>query len=347
MSEGPIVAPRRSVIAAGLLFLSVATSIGAASFSRFNLDLDLPDVAEYVSVYQGARLSEVPSPYRYRIVVPLLARAAPDLPSWLVREGEDREARSILFRFALINLIGLATAALLLFQLMHAVGFDNLESLLGGLLFLLSFPALTIATLPLVDAWAYAMLAGALYALVRRNHPLLFVLFAIGMFTKETTILVPLAALLLPASRPERARQAACFLPPILAYLAFRAALAPIDPTYSLASTQQFLYDVVVSGKQLRLVDHGIRAFGLLWLLGAYGWLRLRRDDAAHVLIRWAPLVPIVMVIPFLLALHVGRVWFFAFPVVIPLAVAGLLALFRGSWTAPEPAVQPTAPSTS
>jgi hypothetical protein len=40
--------------------------------------------------------------------------------------------------------------------------------------------------------------------------------------------------------------------------------------------------------------------------------------------------VPLVLVVPFLLALNVPRVWFFAFPIVVPLGVLGLRVVVRG-----------------
>jgi hypothetical protein len=40
-------------------------------------------------------------------------------------------------------------------------------------------------------------------------------------------------------------------------------------------------------------------------------------------------LVPIILAIPFALALNVGRVWFLSFPVVIPMAVLGLRRCYR------------------
>jgi hypothetical protein len=51
-------------------------------------------------------------------------------------------------------------------------------------------------------------------------------------------------------------------------------------------------------------------------------WWRRRKE--AGPLIRWGWLVPPILAVPFLFALVLGRVWFFAFPFVIPLAVAGL-----------------------
>ena len=67
--------------------------------------------------------------------------------------------------------------------------------------------------------------------------------------------------------------------------------------------------------------------FGALWLLALYGWWGVRREPT-HPLARWALLVPLILVTPFLLALNVGRIWFYAFPIVIPLSLIGIRALW-------------------
>jgi len=275
------------------------------------------------------------APYRYRVAVPLVARRMPAPPEWIFANPGESAERTMLFRFASLNLIGLALAAWFLFLLMGDLGFSTVEALLGGMLFLCSMPPLTIGTLPLVDAWAYALLAGCLLALLRRQWVALCLLFALGALTKETIFLVPLAALLLPSSRADRLRQALCLAPVLVGYAAFRLALAPPEPLYSLASSRQFGQDLFVSGAQAHLLSRGVRAFGVLWLLALCGWLEvrhLRRDP----LTRWSLLVPLILVVPFVLALNLGRVWFFAFPVIVPLAVRGLATLWRDG-TAPQP----------
>ena len=318
------------MVAVGLLYLSVASSIGALSVTRFDLERSAgPDISEYLAMHRGAALEDVAAPYRYRVVVPYLARAVPAPPEALFTRPADPLERATLFRFAVLNLIGLALAAWFLFLLMAALGFAPPESVIGGVLFLCCLQPLTIGTLPLVDAWAYALLAGCLFAVVRNDLLSLFLLFSVGLFTKETILLVPLASLLLPATRASLLRRLLVFVPALLAYLAFRLLWFPADGLYSLASSRRFAFDLFVSGVHLPLLSRGVRSFGLLWPLALYGWLCLR-GDRAHPLTRWAPLVPVILLIPFVLALNLGRVWFFAFPIVLPLAVIGLSALWNG-----------------
>ena len=327
----------RLLIASFLLFLSVAASIGYLSVARFDLREDAgPDVVRYVEIYRGIDLEEIPPPFRYRLLTPLLARGFPSLPAGLLDPGAGRE-KPIQFRFAAVNLIALAVAALFLFLLMDALAFEPLESLLGGLLFLGSFYPLTRATLPVVEAWTYAFLAGCFFALITRRHLLLFLLFFLGLFNKEAILLVVPAALLLHQPRATRVAQLAVMAPSLVTYFVLRVIVLPPDgPVYSLASTQQYLYDVFVSGVRLPgALTRGAMTFGVLWLLAAYGWTRLR-SDRNHPLVRWSPLIPILLVIPFLLALTVGPVWFLGFPVVIPLSVLGLRAIRQEARLSPE-----------
>src|SRR5262249_59933220 len=71
-------------------------------------------------------------------------------------------------------------------------------------------------------------------------------------------------------------------------------------------------------------VDGGL-AFGLLWILALAGWwtlLRARRWD--HPLLRLTVLIPLALVLPVLLYANIGRLWYLAFPSIIPLALVPL-----------------------
>jgi hypothetical protein len=316
-----------------LLFLSISASIGTLSVSRFRMADAGRDIGQYLEIHRGTPLNEIQPPYRYRVFTPLLARAVPALPEVLLERRDRLEDDSLLFKFAVVNLIALATAALFVLLLMDAMGFGSWEGVVGGLLFLTSFFPLNTATLPLTDAWAYAFLAGSLYALVARRYVLLVVLFSLGLFTKETVLIVPAAALLLKQPRSGRVAQLACFVPGALAYLVFRVFLFPSEAEmYSMESASKFAAEVFGEGDRfIFYMSRGAMAFGVLWIAAAYGWAK-NRKRTDHPLIRWSWLAPAIFMIPFVLSLNVGKVWFFAFPIMIPLAVWGLAA-----WIGPDP----------
>ena len=164
----------------------------------------------------------------------------------------------------------------------------------------------------------------ALWLLVERKHIALGVVFLLGLSCKETILLVLPAAALLVSSRDQRVRQAAALLPPALAYILWRSVLwPPPEPLFSVASTQEWLHGLFVTGERFYgNTARAVLAFHLFWIPATMAWWRRRRETGP--LIRWAWLVPPILAAPFLLALVPGRVWFFAFPFVIPLAVAGL-----------------------
>lgn len=145
------------------------------------------------------------------------------------------------------------------------------EGLLGGLVFLTTYHAIKIATLPLIDAWAYAFLAGSFLALIRRRPVLLGLLFGAGIFTKETTLLVIPAALLLGRPRAERLTLVACCLPGLAAYLVFRWVLYPQDwALYSVESARKYLSDTLLTATALPgMVVRELVAFGVLAALRA------------------------------------------------------------------------------
>ena len=119
-----------------LIFLTVAAAAGSLTVTRFELS-DFPDdVSHYVRLYEGASLSDVPGPFRYRILVPMAAAAMPGIPEMFVHDDATRRDRTVLFRFALVNILGLTLAATFVFQIIRQLGMTLFEALTGGLLFL-------------------------------------------------------------------------------------------------------------------------------------------------------------------------------------------------------------------
>ena len=180
----------RTLLTALLLYLSVAVTIASYTVAHVNLSEETgPDVIQYVRMYEGVSLNEIPAPYRYRPLVPWIARLAPTPPASLMTRPENAADKTVRFRFALVNLLGLTCAAGCLFLMMRAMRYSSLECLLGGFLFLTMYFPIRTATLPLVDAWAYAFLAAGLLTLLHPRPLLLGLIFALGIFTKETILL--------------------------------------------------------------------------------------------------------------------------------------------------------------
>jgi hypothetical protein len=223
--------------------------------------------------------------------------------------------------FAVLDLAGLALAAWALCLLLRRLGFSALEGFTGGLLFLASWPVLRFGGAVLVDAWSHAVLAGAAYAVVARRYRLLLLVATVGMLVRETTVFAALLVLVVPAPWSVRLRQLACFVPGVLGYFVLRFVVAPTD-----RFTRQVADVLGWSGLPYTLRELAL-VFGAAGPLLVLGVLRNRRVRALPRALVW--LVPVALVIPFVIASNLARIWFLAFPAVIPLALLGLRALLE------------------
>ncbi len=291
------------------------------------------DVGQYVRIYQGVPMQEIARPWRYRVFTPLMARLVPTPPRSLLRYFDMNADKLVLYHFGMVNLLGLALAGLLMVGFCEALGFTTLEGLLGALLFYTSFPVVNFGGTPMVDAWAYAFLLLGLLAALRGSLAWLLVASLVGMLAKENMLLLVPAVILLGGPRIAVARKLLALLPGLVVYAVFRFALFPGG--YGHPSDPATSWSTLVSRMQQGpywawLLFDGGMAFGLLWLLAGVGAWSLR-DSRHHPLLRLAWLVPGILLTPFVIGTNVGRIWFYAFPALIPLAVAGIRRVFDGA----------------
>jgi hypothetical protein len=314
----------QSIILCFLLFLSIAILAGWARWGGDPVKNPWPDINQYLVAYKNVT-SAVP-PYRYRPWTPLLARMVPAPPERWLDPGIPVERQQIFFRFLIVNVLGLAIAATALRSLASHLTRRELGGWLAALLFIFSFYPLMAGTLPMVEAWSYAWLTLGLLALLKRQHVALAIAISLGLLCKETTLLLLPAALLLPSNRKQRFEQALTLLLPTAGYLLFRRfGFPPSAPLYSVASTGSWLRQLFVTGEILpNHLKQMLAVFHLLWI-PALGALWQRRHDKSDLLVRWSLLIPIILAVPILFALVLGRVWFFAFPFLLPLAAVGIL----------------------
>jgi len=291
------------------------------------------DVGQYVRMYQGVPLEQIARPFRYRVFTPLLARAVPPVPQPLLRYFDVDADKLVKYHFGIANLLGLTAAGLLMVALCQSLGFAALEGLLAAFLFYTSFPVVNSAGTPMVDAWAHAFLLLGLVAALRGSLAWLFVASLVGMLAKETTLLLVPAVLLLGGPPRAMARKLLALLPGVAAYAVFRFVLYPggyghAGDTGTAAAN--LVWRLTHGPYWAWILFEAVTAFGLLWLLAAVGAWSLR-GPGRHPLLRLAWLVPAVLLVPFLIGSNIGRIWFYAFPAVIPLAVAGIRRLLEGS----------------
>ena len=302
--------------------LSASVSITFFGIAKYDLsDPATTDVHQYIAIYNGEDLGDIAKPFRYRFVVPEIARIVPSPPSALAWDSAITGDQIVKFKFGIVNIIALIVAGSALFSLLRFFLFDEAASLVGVLLFYLSFWVVLYGGIPLVDAGAYGALALGCLAAARRWRITLAATLLIGMFVKETTILVPVFALLLPAPRIVKLRQLALCAPGVIAYVIVRLVALPTSAgkSYSVDRTVRAVPDLF----EPRAIFELIVAFGPLWILAAVGWWQARRGQSTVPgSLIW--FVPAVGALTLANATSFGRTSFLSFPVVIAYALVGL-----------------------
>jgi hypothetical protein len=335
--------PARAWLPVFLLCLGAAFALIYPPVTKY--DLDDPglggregDVGLYVRMEQGAPLAAIARPWRYRVLTPWMARAVPPLPHVLGRYFDLSADKLVKFRFGMVNMLGLALAGVLLVAWGERIGLASYEALLAAFVFFTSFPVVNFGGTPMVDAWAYAFLLLGLLMALRGSVMGVALATLAGLFAKETMVLLAPAILLLPMPGRRRVRLLLAMLPGLAAYGVFRWGFfaggygQPDDPV----STFRMLATRFREGPYWAWITwDGGSAFGPAWLLAFAGLAEARRTPGAP-LARLAWLVPVVLVVPFLIGSNIGRIWFYAFPAVIPLALVGLRR-FTGPRPLPAP----------
>jgi hypothetical protein len=303
------------------------------------------DAAQYVRMFQGVPLEQIPKPFRYRLLTPTLARLVPSPPAALTRNVYDVSPEKIVkFKFAVVDLLALGGAGLFVFLLCEAVGYGGLASLVGSFLYLTLQAVVNMGGAPLTDALSFFFMAAATVCVLRGWSLGLLVSVLLGMFARETTayVLVPIVFL----HAPWRARLTNVLLcvPGIAAYLVFRMVIAPTRSgwNYSVTDMIDNLRLTLTTPSRLTwvLADGGL-AFGVLWVLALAGGVALARRRAwTDPRFRLAALVPVAVTVPILLYANIGRLFTLAFPAVIPLALLPVVETFgAGAGARERPAV--------
>lgn len=277
------------------------------------------DTIDYIKMYK--RDPEVRTMQSLRIVVPLLARAVPDLPQSLFASKNrllHSEDLKIAIKFAVVNLFLLIGACIALYVLQRGFDLNFFQALLGVVLFLSSTTVVRAAGLPMTDAGFYFFFLLCLIAIQRNNWWFLLWAYTIGIITKELVLLsVPLIFLsLLPLRR--KLILLSALIPAIIIcfiVLSGRGASSVNTPLFQIhVINAQYPFSINCLVKMFL-------SFGLLWIPALYA---LKYGKGALLLRRWSWFIVIVIVGSIVFAGNLDRNIFVAFPVVIPLAVCGL-----------------------
>lgn len=310
-----------------LLFLSISMGIIYTPVTKVPIqDRALGDLKQYIAIYKGKSLSEIPKPYRYRFIVPIAARYVPPLPNIITNQFEIDSEKTIKFKFGLINAIALALAALFLFLFCLELEFNKATSLIGSMLFLTNFYVLNYGGLPIVDAFSYFILIICFYAILKDHNLLFFLMFTFGLFVKETVVLCVVYIFFQKRFRPYKIRKILLSLPGLLAYLYLRFLLLPTQQGYNY-TFQRFIeansgYFQSISPWIYGFINF-LFSFGILWIFAAKGWIVFRKQKNEEI-IAMTRILAVVLAAPFIIGSDLGRIWFNAFPLILPMALKGL-----------------------
>lgn len=285
------------------------------------------DAAQYIAIYHGASLHGIPKPYRYRFVVPVLARAVPLPPGVLLRHFQMSAIKVVTYRFAIVNALGLFLATVGLALLMGRLRFSAAEQLLGSFVFLTCFVTVNYGTVPQVDGASFAALALGIAAGAWRRWIALAAITLVAMFVKETSVLIAVGAILYQSNWVDRRSALLACLPGLVAYGVVRLFILPTTAgySYSLSSAAADIIHYSTSGSGLVQFAYSLLAgFGPLLVLAPLGWVVVRRAGDRQELLRLTWLVLVVVALSFLLTTSLERVWFLAFPAMIPLSVVAV-----------------------
>jgi hypothetical protein len=275
------------------------------------------DSHNYVDSYYG---KEVWGHWRYRILTIELAKLVPAQVERLLTQATP--ARRAYIHFAVVNLGFLTLTGLLFFAYCRYLTGNVWLAVLGAVIFLTCRTAQS-ASLPLVDASAFFFLLLGMWAILRRAPFLLFMAMLIGVFAKETTLLLwPLLWLADHIATRQKLLLSALLIPGTFIYLIWRFVL-DVDPGDQLFNIKQ----VGDFPKQLHgmLNPNGfidiVSSFNLFWIPAGVAASHLSYPS---ILRRWLWLFPLIMAMIVFLGGSYGRILFLTFPVIIPLALFGI-----------------------
>jgi hypothetical protein len=138
---------------------------------------DVEQYEKYVEYFRGNKnlADELEGPFSYRPLVPLLASLLPFEPLTSVN---------------LVNYFFLTLGLIYLIKLLLKLGFNEKEIIIGNLIFIISFPLFYYATSGYIDASLIGIMLISNYYLMTNRYFLFILSFTIGIFIKETVIVL-------------------------------------------------------------------------------------------------------------------------------------------------------------
>jgi hypothetical protein len=282
-------------------------------------EIDVPKHAARAELHHEIIAKSAPSPYRYRILVPLLAEGGARIGSGAL--GYDR---ALLFAYALLEALAIVLAVLVLYSF-FANFFEPWEAFLGGVVVVVSMVVALrdhyFQPWSLANALAFALAASLIHAGRIRSLAVLTILAA---FNRETSFFIPLFYIALSPGRTERrGRMLVIFLllslAWIAAYLLVRLYQGEAPYVHSLA----YILRKNLEPRNLFYALMNVTLFmGIFWYFIATGYAM------APSFVKRLSLVAL----PYLVLLAVFGVWkevrllMPLYPILVPMGLSGLRA---------------------
>jgi hypothetical protein len=188
-SLGFMISPVRRDLLIWMLFLVICLGLGYPTLNRYD-PRTAGGTTDSVSYYPVVVDGRGPSQYHlyYRVLVPYLAR-----PFYKIAQGHTGSWNPVFFGMLISNSFFTATTAYLLVAAAR-LWKDSYTSLLGGILYLLTFDVANAKLSGMVDSGEGCLLMALVWILATRRFRLLPVCGAVGALAKET--FVPISAVL-------------------------------------------------------------------------------------------------------------------------------------------------------
>src|SRR6476646_8932507 len=173
---------RASKLLRWAVFALICFGLGYPSLNRYDPRQLLPDAATYAKLAQDGP-GNIASPFRFRILVPILAHSMGALV-----KGHTGTWDPLLFGFLLVNSIFVATTVYLTSVIGESLFADSSVALFASTLYLLNFAVSNAQLAGLVDSGEALFLLAVSAAMFYRRWLLLPLFGVLGAITKESFV---------------------------------------------------------------------------------------------------------------------------------------------------------------
>lgn len=172
------------VTAVSLFYFSIGNFKGSLSREKNEKDLAYHTI-DSLDCYEITKKL----PFKYRVLFPSIVNTS----FYATHESNDPVGYFHTYKFW--SLVFFVTSTLAMFYLLRSVGFEPGYSFSGALVFLLLPPMLLAYTLPVhtrEDTLGYSLFFTGLIFLIKENRIWFIIVSLLGVFTRETLLLLPL-----------------------------------------------------------------------------------------------------------------------------------------------------------